>query len=141
MAAAVEFDSSLRRDDGSHVVVGDGRGELLRRGVEVRDVGVVVLQVVELHDRAADHGLERRVLVAEGRQRRLRARWRAEEARGPVRVMRFCARTCLSRRRRRAALREWLPESILSAAARRANACGRRQQRRLFSTRRMFFDA
>ena len=92
MAASIEFDSGLRRDYGSDVVVGDGRGQFLRRRVEVRDVGVVVLRVVELHDRAADHGLERAVLVAEGRQRRLRARMRLEEARGPVRVMRFCAR-------------------------------------------------
>ena len=55
-----------------------------------------MLRVVELHDRAADDGLEGRVLVAEGRQRRLGARRGAEEARGPVRFMRLFARVLVS---------------------------------------------
>ena len=70
--------------------------KLLRGRVEVCDIGVVVLRVVELHDRAADDGLERRVLVAEGRQRRLGARMRLGGARGPVRFMRWRARALSS---------------------------------------------
>ena len=87
MAASVEFDGSLSGHDARDVVVGDGCGELLRGRVEVCDIRVVVLRVVELHDRAGDDGLEGRVLVTEGRQRRLGARMGLEEARGPVRVM------------------------------------------------------
>lgn len=56
MAAAVEFEGGLqgelRRD------VGGRGGEGLQGGVEVRDVGLVVLRVVELHDLAGDVGLE-----------------------------------------------------------------------------------
>ena len=51
----------------------DGRlarsGELLERGVRARHVGLVVLVVVQLHDPRGDVGLQRPVVVGQGRQR------------------------------------------------------------------------
>ena len=130
MTASIEFDGGLSRDDARHVVVGDGRGELLRGRVEVRDISVVVLRVVELHDRAADDGLERGVLITEGRQRGLGARMRLEEARGPVRFMRWRARFSLSPRRRARALLSVAATARSSAAARRRSIYDMRPRRR-----------
>lgn len=66
VAAAVEVDDGLQSN-----LVGDGfggvellrRGELLGRGVEGVDVGVVVLGVVELHDLAGYGRLEGGVVI------------------------------------------------------------------------------
>ena len=59
----VEVDERLLGDLGLDVTLVLGFLELLDGGVVGGDIGVVVLGVVELHDLAADGGLERAVVV------------------------------------------------------------------------------
>jgi hypothetical protein len=59
----VEVDERLLGDLGLDVTLVLGLLELLDGGVVGGDVGVVVLGVVQLHDLAADGGLERAVVV------------------------------------------------------------------------------
>lgn len=60
---AVEVDERLLCDLGLDVAVVLGLLQLLDGGVVGGDVGLVVLGVVQLHDLAADGGLERAVVV------------------------------------------------------------------------------
>ena len=59
----VEVDERLLGDLGLDITLVLGLLELLDGGVVGGDVGVVVLGVVQLHDLAADGGLERAVVV------------------------------------------------------------------------------
>jgi hypothetical protein len=59
----VEVDERLLGDLGLDVTLVLSLLELLDGGVVGGDIGVVVLGVVELHDLAADGGLERAVVV------------------------------------------------------------------------------
>lgn len=59
----VEVDERLLGDLGLDVTLVLGFLELLDGGVVGGDIGVVVLGVVELHDLAADGGLERAVVI------------------------------------------------------------------------------
>jgi hypothetical protein len=63
VAAAVEVDEGLQGDLGGDVVLLLGLCDLLAEVVERGHVGVVVVLVVELHDLAADGGLEGAVVV------------------------------------------------------------------------------
>jgi hypothetical protein len=63
--SAIEVDGGLQGDDGLGVV---GGLELLQRLVEAGDVRLVVLLVVQLHDLAADGGLQGAVVVVQVRQ-------------------------------------------------------------------------
>ena len=59
----MEVNQRLLSDLGLDVALVLGLLELLDGGVVGGDVGVVVLGVVQLHDLAADSGLERAVVV------------------------------------------------------------------------------
>lgn len=59
----MEVDEWLLGDLGLDVTLVLGLLELLDGGVVGGDIGVVVLGVVQLHDLAADGGLERAVVV------------------------------------------------------------------------------
>lgn len=61
--SAIEFDGALQFDDGGGIALGHGVVELFESLVVVGDVGLVVLLVVELHDLAADGGLQSAVVV------------------------------------------------------------------------------
>lgn len=63
--SAVELDRSLKGDHRGVVALDLCFRVLLHRHVKVGDVRVVVLGVVQLHDLAADDGLERSVVVIE----------------------------------------------------------------------------
>ena len=63
--SAVELDRSLKGDHRGVVTLDLRFRVLLHRHVKVGDVRVVVLGVVQLHDLAADDGLERSVVVIE----------------------------------------------------------------------------
>ena len=63
--SAVELDRSLKGDHRGVVALHLCFRVLLHRNVKVGDVRVVVLGVVQLHDLAADDGLERSVVVIE----------------------------------------------------------------------------
>jgi hypothetical protein len=63
VAAAVELDSIGKVNVGLDVTGGERLGRLLVQGVQVIDVGAVMLAVVELHEVAGDDGLERAELV------------------------------------------------------------------------------
>lgn len=58
VTTAVETDLLLQANQGGHVVGLGGRGVGGERGIEVVDVGLVMLLVVQLHDLLGDHGLE-----------------------------------------------------------------------------------
>lgn len=66
--SAVEFDGALQSDDGGGIALDHGDVELLEGLVVVGDVGLVVLLVVELHDLAADDGLQGAVVVRKVRE-------------------------------------------------------------------------
>jgi hypothetical protein len=80
----VEVDERLLGDLGLDVTLVLGLLELLDGGVVGGDVGVVVLGVVQLHDLAADGGLERAVVV----WRALRLAWSCELRKGYPRGIR-----------------------------------------------------
>lgn len=63
VAAAVEVDEGLSRDERGRVVLGLRFGGFLFGGVQAVDIGLVVLAVVQLHDFARDGGLEGAVVV------------------------------------------------------------------------------
>ena len=63
--AAVELQRPLQADDGGDVTGRRGGVQLLERAVQVRDVGVVVLGVVDLHGFGRDGRLQRRVVVGQ----------------------------------------------------------------------------
>ena len=54
VATAVELDLLLQADQRRHVLGLQGRGLGAQRGVQVRDVGLVVLRVVDFHDLFGD---------------------------------------------------------------------------------------
>jgi hypothetical protein len=58
VAATVELDGLLQRDNGRHVTLLLSLLQLVNAHVEVGDVGLVVLAVVGLHDLRGDHGLK-----------------------------------------------------------------------------------
>ena len=66
LTSSIEIEGTLEGDDGGRVL---GLMELLQGRIEVRDVGLVVLAVVELHDLPADERLERAIVVGQIRQR------------------------------------------------------------------------
>lgn len=63
VAAAVEVEGGGERGGGDLVVLLLGLGDLLQRRVQVRDVGLVVALVVDLHDLAGDVRFQGAIVV------------------------------------------------------------------------------
>ena len=66
MPSTIEIEGTLQGDDGGRVL---GFMEFLQGRIEVRDVGLVVLAMVELYDLPADVRLERPIVVGQIRPR------------------------------------------------------------------------
>mmetsp|Transcript_21388 Transcript_21388/g.37860 ORF Transcript_21388/g.37860 Transcript_21388/m.37860 type:complete len:266 (-) Transcript_21388:177-974(-) len=65
VSATVEFDSSLKSNHLGYIAFGLRVLVLLERGVQVGDVGLVVLGVVDLHNLGTDRGLESPEVILE----------------------------------------------------------------------------
>lgn len=67
--SAVELDGTLQLDNSGSVAFVDGLVELLKCFVEISNISLVVLLVVQLHNLAANRGLQSAIIIGEIRQR------------------------------------------------------------------------
>lgn len=67
--SAVEFDMRVQPDNGGGITDGEGMVKRLESLLVVVDVGLMVLQVVELHHLRRDYRLQSRVIVRQFRDR------------------------------------------------------------------------
>lgn len=64
----IEFDGLLQSNDSGHVAFVGSLLQLLHSGIEVGDIGVVMLAMVQRHDLRTNHGLKGTIVVGEVRE-------------------------------------------------------------------------